>query len=204
MTIICAALRALLVGTGLSVSIATFGAYAQSPDWPCVQRLVRRLEPGQMWSGPPPAAVDMPRLDVQTLAHKLIDPKLPPESLGAEVKSFRDGLPDSERNEALRQLFAVSLDWLNDERGALIRGIERYARGQRSLADRIVAETRELEKLQAASADPAQIEQLQSTQAWDTRIYTDRQKSLTLVCDQPVELEQRAFALARIIQENLP
>ena len=37
---------------------------------------------------------------------------------------------------------------------------------------------------------------------WDTLIYTDRQKSMTLVCDQPVQLEQRAFALARIIQES--
>jgi hypothetical protein len=68
-----------------------------------------------------------------------------------------------------------------------------------------VAETRELEELQQASApDAAMAEQLQAARQWDTRIYTDRQKSLTLVCDQPVALEQRACALARLIQEQLP
>jgi hypothetical protein len=35
-------------------------------------------------------------------------------------------------------------------------------------------------------------------------VFTDRQRSLALVCDQPVRLEQRAFALARVIQEQLP
>ena len=38
---------------------------------------------------------------------------------------------------------------------------------------------------------------------WDTRIYQDRQKSLTYVCESPVILEQRAFAVARMIAAEL-
>ena len=56
---------------------------------------------------------------------------------------------------------------------------------------------------QASATDTGPAEQLQTMRLWDTRIYTDRQKSMTLVCDQPVQLEQRAFALARIIQESI-
>jgi hypothetical protein len=32
------------------------------------------------------------------------------------------------------------------------------------------------------------------------RVFDDRQRSLRVVCDQPVLLEQRAFAISRLIQ----
>jgi hypothetical protein len=35
------------------------------------------------------------------------------------------------------------------------------------------------------------------------RIYDDRNRALRQVCDQPVQLEQRAFALARAIQNRI-
>jgi hypothetical protein len=38
---------------------------------------------------------------------------------------------------------------------------------------------------------------------WDVRIYDDRHSSLSYLCEQPVLLEQRAFALARTIVDQL-
>jgi hypothetical protein len=200
---------ALALGIGAATVLADAApALAQAAaDWPCVQRLVPRLEAGQMWSGPPLQPVDRPSPAVQEAARRLVDLKAPPEAIAAAVKEFRDLQPEADRGRALGQLFALSLDWLNDEREVVIRGIRRFARGQQALADKIVAETREEQRLQEASAAPdaaASLEQLQAARQWDTRIYTDRQRSLTLVCEQPVELEQRAFALARTIQEHLP
>lgn len=158
-----------------------------------------------MWSGPTLEEVGRPSPELQQAARRLVDLKALPEALAAEVDAFSAQQPEGERARALGQLFWLSLDWLNDERDIVVRGIKRFAVGQQALADRIVAETRELEQLQNASAsDPGALEQAQSARLWDTRIYTDRQKSLTLVCDQPVQLEQRAFALARLIQESLP
>ena len=199
-------LGALLVGAGFCFCAAGSPAQAQlqPSDWPCAQRLVPKLEAGQMWSGPPGEAPAQPSVEMQELARRLIEPKIPIETLSPEVTAYRDRLPEAERAPAMGQLFALSLDWLNDERSKMIAGIERYAQGQRALADRIVAETREAESLeQAATADAARIDGLRSTAAWDSRVFTDRQHSLRLVCDQPVLLEQRAFALARIIQDNL-
>jgi hypothetical protein len=202
---------ALALGIGAAVVLGTAApASAQAEaaaDWPCVQRLVPRLEAGQMWSGPPLQPVDRPPPAVQEAARRLVDLKASPEAIAAAVKEFRDLQPEADRGRALGQLFALSLDWLNDEREVVIRGIRRFARGQQALADKIVAETREEQRLQEASAAPdtaGALEQLQAARQWDTRIYTDRQRSLILVCEQPVELEQRAFALARIIQEQLP
>ncbi len=38
---------------------------------------------------------------------------------------------------------------------------------------------------------------------WDLRLYEDRSDSLAYLCEQPVVLEQRAFALARAIAKHL-
>ena len=186
--------------------LGTSPALAQGSDWPCPQRLVPKLEPGLMWSGPALDSVPAtPDPAVAALSPKLMDLHAAPETLTAEVRTFSDGLPAERREAALTELFAVTLDRLNADRATLVSGIKRYARGQRALAEKVAAETRSLEAVrQQASPDPAQLSDLETARTWDTRIFSDRQHSLRLVCDQPVLVEQRAFALARIIQEQLP
>lgn len=205
MTTIGPVTRAVCVGAVLCLGAAQQPARAQEGDWPCQQRLIPKLEAGQMWSGPPLPAVEQPRPELQETVRRLIDVKLPPDSVTAEVKSFAAQQPEAGRAQALGELFAVSLDWLNDERDVKIRGIKRYAANQKAMADRIVAETHELGKLQAQpEADQTKVADLETAKQWDMRIYGDRQRSLSLICDQPVEIEQRAFTLARVIQEQLP
>lgn len=205
MTTIGPVTRAVCVGAVLCLGAAQQPARAQEAGWPCQQRLIPKLEAGQMWSGPPLPAVEQPRPELQETVRRLIDVKLPPDSVTAEVKSFAAQQPEAGRAQALGELFAVSLDWLNDERDVKIRGIKRYAANQKAMADRIVAETHELGKLQAQpEADQTKVADLETAKQWDMRIYGDRQRSLSLICDQPVEIEQRAFTLARVIQEQLP
>ena len=198
--------RALLVGVGLCGGAAAGPAAAQQQpsDWPCEQRLVPRLEAGQMWSGAAIQVPEQPSVEMQELARRLIKPKVPIETVAPALAAFRDRLPEAERAPVLGQLFALSLDWLNDERSKLIAGIRQYARNQRVLADRIVAETREVQSLEkTAPAEVARIGELHAAAAWDTRVFSDRQHSLRLVCEQPVLLEQRAFATARLVQDSL-
>ena len=45
------------------------------------------------------------------------------------------------------------------------------------------------------------IEELQDALAWDIRVYKERAQALTFVCETPVLLEQRAFAIARTLAE---
>jgi hypothetical protein len=201
-----AAFAALFCGW-LAPALGTGGqAAAQQNDWPCVQRLVPRLEAGQMWAGPPlEDGAGEPARDLEALAEQLADPGLAPEAAAEKVGAYLDGVPPDRRGQALAQLFKATLDRINAERATLIEGIKRYARGQRRLAERIGAETRELDRLQrSGGGDAAQARDLQAARDWDARVFSDRQRSLGLVCDQPVRLEQRAFALARVIQEQLP
>jgi hypothetical protein len=60
----------------------------------------------------------------------------------------------------------------------------------------------DLAALQAApeaERDMDRIEALQDGLAWETRIFKDRAQSLTYVCEAPVLLEQRAFAIGRAL-----
>jgi hypothetical protein len=54
-----------------------------------------------------------------------------------------------------------------------------------------------------ANADQAQTEEIASQLAWQTRIFEDRRKSTSYVCDVPVQIEKRLFDLGSAIQNDL-
>ena len=199
------ALLVLMAGVAL-LAPCRGTALAQDGDWPCVQRLVPRLESGQMWPGPPIDAIAdaQPSVAVSTLAVELSDLSLTDAELASRVQAFAASLAPESRETELVHLFAATLEEINRTRAGLIEGIRRYARGQQQLAQRIARENRALDEERTAGADPVRLAELQASREWATRVHLDRQRQLTLVCDQPVRLEQRAFALARLIQEQLP
>ena len=84
-------------------------------------------------------------------------------------------------------------------------GITRYAHKQEALDGRIDEARHEFAALNAAEPkDFDRIDALEEEIDWSTRIFQDRQQSLTYVCETPVILEQRAFALGRAIAALLP
>lgn len=188
----------------LALALAGPAAHAQhvDPDWPCVQRKVPELWLGQMWPAEPPAA--LPELDPAeaALARRLSERRLPVEEVAAEASPLVAGLAPEARAERLAAIFDATLARVNAERGAIISGIARYARRQTALAERIEAMQLELAALEAApeeGRDWDRIELLRDTLEWDARIFRDRAQSLTYVCETPVLLEQRAFAVARAL-----
>ena len=52
-------------------------------------------------------------------------------------------------------------------------------------------------------ADQGRIDELTNRVEWDTRIFEERRKTMSFVCEVPVLIEQRLFALARAIQQSL-
>jgi hypothetical protein len=53
------------------------------------------------------------------------------------------------------------------------------------------------------NADQAQTEDIAGRLAWQTRIFEDRRKSTSYVCDVPVLIEKRLFDLGKAIQGAL-
>ncbi|CAM3053325.1 hypothetical protein SAMN04488021_12131 [Paracoccus aminovorans] len=190
----------------LALCLAATAAQAETgtdPDWPCVQRKQPHLSLGQMWTGPEPdeAVRDLARTpEIAALAERLEQRRLPLDQAQAEIAEFAAAADDRQ----LTALMVAVFDRIDPHRAALIGGIARYGHKQVGLAQRIQDHRDKMEAMQKAEkpdfdAIDAEEEQLD----WDSRIFQDRQQSLTYVCETPVILEQRLFALARAIAAQL-
>jgi hypothetical protein len=85
-----------------------------------------------------------------------------------------------------------------------MNGLERVTRKQREAADRIRADTLALQALQDAPApDQAKIDELSNHLVWETRIFEDRGRVIKFVCEVPTAIDQRLFALGRVIQQQM-
>ena len=83
-----------------------------------------------------------------------------------------------------------------------------FSEKQRALSEQIDAKRQRLAEMEETVADDDfdtldAIEALQDEIFWDTRIYQDRQRSITYICESPVLLEKRAFAVAQRIMAEL-
>lgn len=180
-------------------------ATSDDPDWPCIQRLVPRISAAQVWAGPPPeASMWQGDLEVSRLASKLAARRTPLDETEKLVEDFADAQAPAALNDKLAALFGRTLQIINQDRASIIAGIKRFAKRQRQLAERIRETRAELkdirqEAAQEANGNGAVIDDVRETLAWDIRIFDEREKSMTYLCEQPVLLEQRAFALGRTI-----
>jgi hypothetical protein len=177
-------------------------ATGEDPDWPCIQRLVPEIAPAVIWPGPPIDQVDGPENPItEELARELAARRVPLDEATARVEEFAATLADEQKDEQLTRLFARMLEIINSDRSSIIRGIKEYARGQRALAETINEKNERL--IELPKDEVLERETLIAERDWDVRIYDDRARSLTYLCEQPVLLEQRAFALARAIAGHL-
>jgi hypothetical protein len=196
----CAILPALTAGVSRAAS-------STDPDWPCIQPKVPQIAAGQVWNGPPVDEIgESWREDpaIADLAQKLSERRTSLEEAKTLIGDFAASR-QGDKSRPLTALFAGTLTLINSERASIIAGIGRYAKRQRALSKKIEDEMAELSQLpQDDSEDSvAQRQDLLDVQAWDVRIFQEREKSLRYVCEQPVLLEQRAFAIGREIQAHL-
>ncbi len=195
-------LLALLFAMGAPTQAADFS----DPDWPCIQRKVPRLSIGQMWAGPPIEPGSQWRDDetTQRLAPLIAARRTSLEEADELIADYA-AAQGGDRAERLALLFQGAFALIDGERGELIEGIARYAHKQTALSDQIEARRAALSKeLQEEEPNLDIVEELEDTLAWEVRIYADRAQSLTYVCETPILLEKRAFALARSIMNQLP
>lgn len=200
------AAAALALAVAAAAGAAPAAAAATAGDWPCVQRKMPRLSLGQMWSGPAAKGDWRDDKAVRDLANRLASRRVPLEEAETLVAAFATAA-GAEKADRLALLFAATFDIIDGERAKVMSGIERYSKRQQSLADRIRDEDQKVAALRKAADGSNQandaVEDAQSALDWDTRIYQEREQSLTYVCEVPVLFEQRAFALARMMLKQL-
>ncbi len=188
---------AALLGTfAIPVTAASF----DDPEWPCIQRKVESLSVGQMWPGPYPETDWRSVEALRTLGPALAQRRVSLEEVEERAADYAATLPEEDRAEHLALLFTAVLDQINAQRSQLISGIGRYAGRQTALAERVDQRRAEIAALMdAEDKDFDRIDEIEEALDWDTRIFRERAQSLTYVCEAPVLLEQRAFAIARLL-----
>jgi hypothetical protein len=184
-------------------------AAAQAPrgrdqgDWPCRQAKVGTIALASIWSGPPidTAAPDW-RSDpeLSALVARASERRTPVEEAQSAISEYAQRLSKDQRKEKLVQLMAGIFERLNSERDAVISGLERYGHKQKDMAERVRSEIEALNAAQSEiTADEQKVADLSNRVQWDTRVFEDRRRALTYVCETPVLIEQRLGALARTI-----
>jgi hypothetical protein len=199
--------------TTLFLAVAVIGlvtparaADPRNPDWPCVQAKVPEISLAAVWAGPPLDDVGNrweSDPQIKDMVTRLATRRTPVEEAQKIAAEFLAGSGDVKQERA-KLVFAGLFDTLSRLRSEVINGIERYTRRQREFVERIRANTLKLRALQdQPAADQKQVEDLAEQVQWDTRIFEDRRRTIGYVCEVPVLIDQRLFALGRAIQQVL-
>ena len=178
------------------------------PDWPCQQLKVPEISIASVWNGPPIEAIDTtkPADPKQAeLVARLAARRTPIEDARKLIADYLAGTGE-EKQEKAKGLFAALYSTLNGQRDQVMSGIERFSRKQKGMAEEIRAKAqkiREVQDQQKDNSDPAQSSELASELSWQTRIFEDRRRSTSYLCEVPVLIEKRLFDLGRAIEDNL-
>lgn len=181
-------------------------AFSEDKNWPCIQRKVGKLTAGQMWRGDPVDVKDkswQSNKDVLELVAKILPRRVSLQETDKLIAAF------AKRNKGsaaplMRQTFLALLSETNKIRTEIIGGIGRFSTRQQKLA-KLITTTRqqvtELEKKDQdgtlTKEDDKKLVSLEQSLEWEQRIHEEREQSLEFVCEAPVILEQRLFALSK-------
>jgi len=176
------------------------------PDWPCQQIKVPELSLAAVWNGPP---VDPQQIDwqhdqaVADLVHEIAQRREPLAQAQDKIHAFAQQAAAQKQPKLLAVLAGV-FSVLNDERSTVIAGLSRFGVRQKELAAGIRNDNAKLRQLQAdAAADAGEVSQMVQRVTWEAEVFQDRRQVLSYACDVPGKIEQRVFALARTIQQEL-
>ncbi len=204
-----AALRLILLTVTLEAALLVAAAPKSDPlerNWPCRQILVGRLSLAAVWTGP---AIDGMawRSDqaVADIVATLAARRTPLEDAERAIEDFVQS-QGAGKTKKLVSVFAGLFETLNEERTQVIDGLLRFGAKQKELAGKIRAENalpRERPGKEPPHASRQDAETVARDLEWDLRVFDERRQSLTYVCETPALIEQRLFALARVIQRNL-
>jgi hypothetical protein len=198
--------RCIVVAVAVCWTQSALALDPRYPDWPCQQLKVPGIAIANVWTGPSIEIGDAAKpIDEKQaeLVPRLAARRIPIEDAQKLIADYVVGT-SAEKQEKAKTLFAALYSTLNAQRDEVMSGIERFSRKQKAAADDIREQAQKLRQMQdQPDADQAQTADLASRLAWQTRIFEDRRKSTSYVCDVPVLIEKRLFDLGKAVQASL-
>lgn len=188
----------------LALLLAAGAAWAAPPDkdpgWPCQQRLVPTLDPGNYWPDLPGVTRDWhadPR--VAALVQD-ISPRAVSEADGvARIEAFRHAA-GADAGSLAPLAFTGLTDETNRARAAVIDRIRALTGRQREIAQRVAAATTELGRIPDDPAHADQRRELTERRGFMIRTFNDTQRTMRYACEAPVQLEARLGAYAAALR----
>ncbi len=191
-------LLALFVSAAAAAAQAA-GRPAVDPDWPCQQPKVAAFPLASVWDGPAidtTATSDDP--EITGIAAAMSRRRVPIGDVQAALAKLA-AAPDA--RDRIRLAFAIAFADLVRQRTQVIDGLDRFGRQQIAMAAGIRAENETAHKAETpglATSDPA----LQKLQ-WDLRLYDERRRTISYVCEAPQAIEARIGALVKLVRPLL-
>ncbi|MBP1807432.1 hypothetical protein [Rubellimicrobium aerolatum] len=169
------------------------------PEWPCIQRKVEHLSPAAMWPHPFGEEVAPLSPDLEELAARLALRRVSEEEARALVAEAAADHPDLGL-PGYGHLFQATFDHIDRQRARILSGITRYARNQTRLSSELDSLRAEMAWLEAAeNPDFDRMDEVEARIDWHVRVFNDRARALTYVCESPILLEQRAYVIAQML-----
>ena len=197
------ACRACILVTLLSLLSVPALADQEPEYWPCIQRYVPLMSIATVW----PEATNSISSEYsgedsgfEDLITSILDLNLKQQALGNHLSAYMDQFTTDKHIHALllyQRLFAQ----LQDERTKALHGIMRYAKRQQQMIERIEQRRRQI-ITSSADLDDKELENLSIDQAWETRLFVEREKQLNYLCELPVRIEQRVFFVAQFLNNS--
>ena len=196
--------RRMSVAVAAAVAAALAGpvgaADFSDPTWPCIQRKVEGLSVGLMWPLPVEDVALTPETEdaVESLAGRFALRRLPVEEIAPDLDAF---VAAHGRDTALLgRVFIESFDRLAGVRARIMDGIADYSLSQIALSERIEGDRAAISaEMAKAEPDFDLVDDLEERLDWDQRVYEDHRQALTYVCETPVLIERRLYAVAQAL-----
>ena len=198
-------LPAIIAGA-LASPVTSFAADPRYPDWPCRQIKVPELSVAAIWAGPPIDDVGTTWENdtlIRDLVARVSARRTPIDDAEKAVTDFLAADPKDKQTRA-KLLFVGVFATLNHERTIVMNGIERFSKQEKAFAEQIRSKARQVRELEDdPNHDQAKLDELGNAINWDRRIFEERRKTISYVCEVPTVIEQRLGVLARAIQQSL-
>jgi hypothetical protein len=184
-------------------------AILSSPDWPCVQRKVLTISAAQIWDGPKVDGIEDFPPGTRDLVELLESRRVSAEDAEKAIKEYAAKFPEgAERDKQLTQLFAAFLAEINTDRQFVMGKVEEFQKHQKGRAKELEREGQALADKGMAATDEllpteTKLTPEQQEYNWNARIFQERQQNLTMACEIPVLIEQRAYEISRLIRAQM-
>jgi hypothetical protein len=179
-----------------------------SPDWPCIQRKVPTISAAQVWDGPPLDGIKEFSPEIRDLTEVLESRRVSAEDAEKAIKEYAAKVPEAERDKKLTELFASVLSEINTDRAFVMSRVEEFQKRQKGRAAELEREGQKLAEKGIAATDEllpteTKLTPEQQEYNWNARIFQERQQNLTMACEIPTLIEQRAYEIGRLIRAQM-